>query len=549
MGTFNVTSNGQVVENLTIVSDTDGIIALTFDNVIIRNCRIYHGAGDGILAGNCSNLTIENCRIICTAAPPVGINPGYYNNITLGNVVTGLISNVYLQDGSCGIFTDFCTGIVANFIEGRNFRGPYPRGQLCQFSDGSNCTLSNFSVVNDLNVAWTEDCVNVFNSTNCLIENGLVDGNNSPTGQAVIFDAASSGSANNIDAVNWSNGAFATVTANVTFTNCRAGYSYRPCTQGRGEPSSNSLAFGSFSGATGTVFASCTYFKLINPSNYLFDKDTCLSYDITPFPFVPRNPIQAVTPFMSFVISHPFVSAIADDPVSIAAGEATPSDWNANHTFTGTVPLANMTIAGGDTQVQFNDANILGASSNFTYNKVSGALTLSSGAQTALNVNGTGGFGGILNLDDGGTNYGFVYANPGGMGIFSIGAIPYYVGANGAVIIQMLGAGSSAGDHIQIANSTGGLPYINTDGTSTDINFGIFCKGAGKIFLGNYVNVSNATGVTVLGGATPVLSTTNTVTSGAGALLGTLTNSPKTGDPTTWIPFNDAGVTRYIPAW
>jgi hypothetical protein len=53
----------------------------------------------------------------------------------------------------------------------------------------------------------------------------------------------------------------------------------------------------------------------------------------------------------------------------------------------------------------------------------------------------------------------------------------------------------------------------------------------------------------VPGGTNPVLTTTAAVTSGAGASLGTLTNAPGAGNPTKWIPFNDNGTTRYIPAW
>lgn len=55
--------------------------------------------------------------------------------------------------------------------------------------------------------------------------------------------------------------------------------------------------------------------------------------------------------------------------------------------------------------------------------------------------------------------------------------------------------------------------------------------------------------VTVPGAAAAVLNTTTTVTSGAGSSAGTLTNAPAIGNPTKWIPFNDAGVTRYFPAW
>lgn len=36
---------------------------------------------------------------------------------------------------------------------------------------------------------------------------------------------------------------------------------------------------------------------------------------------------------------------------------------------------------------------------------------------------------------------------------------------------------------------------------------------------------------------------------GAGGSAGTLTNAPAAGNPTKWIPIDDAGTTRYIPAW
>src|SRR5271167_4611003 len=35
----------------------------------------------------------------------------------------------------------------------------------------------------------------------------------------------------------------------------------------------------------------------------------------------------------------------------------------------------------------------------------------------------------------------------------------------------------------------------------------------------------------------------------AGALVGTLTNSPATGNPTKWFPINDGGTIRNIPSW
>lgn len=38
-------------------------------------------------------------------------------------------------------------------------------------------------------------------------------------------------------------------------------------------------------------------------------------------------------------------------------------------------------------------------------------------------------------------------------------------------------------------------------------------------------------------------------TNGSGASAGTLSNAPAVGNPTKWIPIDDNGTTRYIPAW
>ncbi len=49
--------------------------------------------------------------------------------------------------------------------------------------------------------------------------------------------------------------------------------------------------------------------------------------------------------------------------------------------------------------------------------------------------------------------------------------------------------------------------------------------------------------------STTLLATGVSLTNGAGASTGTLTNAPAVGNPTKWIPINDNGTTRYIPAW
>jgi hypothetical protein len=55
--------------------------------------------------------------------------------------------------------------------------------------------------------------------------------------------------------------------------------------------------------------------------------------------------------------------------------------------------------------------------------------------------------------------------------------------------------------------------------------------------------------LTLPGAAVPLLTTTTTITTGAGVGGGTLLNAPAAGNPTKWIPIDDAGVARFIPAW
>jgi hypothetical protein len=64
------------------------------------------------------------------------------------------------------------------------------------------------------------------------------------------------------------------------------------------------------------------------------------------------------------------------------------------------------------------------------------------------------------------------------------------------------------------------------------------------ILTGDFV----ATGSLTIGSAT-LITTTVAFTNGAAALAGTLLNAPAAGNPSKWIPINDNGTTRFIPAW
>ena len=76
-------------------------------------------------------------------------------------------------------------------------------------------------------------------------------------------------------------------------------------------------------------------------------------------------------------------------------------------------------------------------------------------------------------------------------------------------------------------------------------------SGANGNFGGSMkmTNITLLGTLTVPGVAVAAITSTGTFTSGAGASLGTLTNAPAAGNPTSWIKIVDNGVTRYIPAW
>lgn len=72
------------------------------------------------------------------------------------------------------------------------------------------------------------------------------------------------------------------------------------------------------------------------------------------------------------------------------------------------------------------------------------------------------------------------------------------------------------------------------------------------------ISTQNSDSVSITGGVVSaqlrnnqsvLLETTVTLTNGAAAAAGTLSNAPVAGNPTKWVGINDNGTTRYIPAW
>ncbi len=115
-----------------------------------------------------------------------------------------------------------------------------------------------------------------------------------------------------------------------------------------------------------------------------------------------------------------------------------------------------------------------------------------------------------------------------------------------------IGANSAANAAIDIQDAnTGGQewkigPGVGT-GSAAEFNFYNATSSTVLAKLSSAGALTLAAGITT--GSTTLHSTSVSLTNGAGSGAGTITNAPAAGNPTKWVPINDNGTTRYIPAW
>jgi len=297
-GPITVTHDGQVIENLLITGTSGNAININgFKNVIIRNCQITANGGAGISASNADGLQIQNVDINNGVAA-TGVNENssvYQNNIDISSSNGVTINNAKLTGGSSGIYAADSSNLTFTNIEGNNFKGPFPRGQMVQFNNCNTAVLDGFSCVNDPNNSYPEDNISVYKSQNITIENGLIDGNNSITGCAVMVESGSNNCLiKNVDALNQGDASFVSWGAsNVTFEDVRTKDNH--ATSVRGANASGSLIFASASGATGTSFINATYYNPANPDNIELNYNApapLLVKDIKEQDFTAKSPLD-----------------------------------------------------------------------------------------------------------------------------------------------------------------------------------------------------------------------------------------------------------------
>ena len=260
--------------------------------------------------------------------------------------------------------------------------------------------------------------------------------------------------------------------------------------------------------------------------------------------------------------------------------------WTQTQTFNNIVVTGSCTGCGGggtpggaDTSIQFNDGGAFGGFGTWD------------GEQLAVSVSADGGTGGIyvtntantagsaaeigiltlgdtadgytrlaLGVHEGGANFAeFTIAVAGDSGnatpattFTSPGDVVFsasFAGDENLFLLDNPAAGGTS--RFSVSGGEEGVDDVAlTFRATADTGVSLTQSSTNGPYPFLFVGASTYTfdaGITFASASLPA--TTTTFTDGAAAAVGTLTNAPAAGNPTKWIPIDDNGTTRYIPAW
>ena len=289
------TYDGQVIEGLRIEAMNEpGILVENLSNVVIRNVEILHEGAHGISCHRSPGLLIENVSIVHSGART---SSPYENNIDCYRAEGLRVKNARLKGGSAGVYVLESPNVHLSYLEGHNFRGPNPRGQLAQLNMSPNGLLEDFSVVNVVGVARPEDVVSIYQSSRTVVRRGLVDGNDSTYGVGVNIEFSDDCLIEDVDTIHQGNGSFgAHESSNITFRRTRAKDNI--CVdQGRGRPASSGVIWSGYSSVRALRIEDSQHWNRCNPSAIVYDVDRFDLVELSEQDFTPRAPIALSFPW------------------------------------------------------------------------------------------------------------------------------------------------------------------------------------------------------------------------------------------------------------
>lgn len=279
-----ITARNKSIRNKKIITNNIcGLFADSIDNIYIGDCTFYHfgtgfdtgdskafSQGRAIQLMGCNNTFIERCNFVNVKAPKIGQASDYnQNHIFVSGGSNSRIRNVRGKSSSSFLYVESHTNFNASYMEGYDFRGPEPRGQLFQAIDCTNPVLSDFYTYNDQNVSWTEDIVNVGGTTTGFkCDRGLINGLNSPSGSGLLDESAGGSVWQDIDILGYTGGGADVEGPNgVIFNRIRCGFNFLYCRGNQYTPATSTTARNISDSATGVTFttqAGLTWFQLFD---------------------------------------------------------------------------------------------------------------------------------------------------------------------------------------------------------------------------------------------------------------------------------------------
>jgi len=100
---------------------------------------------------------------------------------------------VRVENGSKGVQVHSSPGAQISSVVARNPRGPYPGGNCFAITKSDHTILKDFYCFSDQEIAWNGDSINAWRSSHVIIKDGIVHGNNGPTGMGVMFEGSEKG--------------------------------------------------------------------------------------------------------------------------------------------------------------------------------------------------------------------------------------------------------------------------------------------------------------------------------------------------------------------
>ncbi|GEM_PF-2229326 len=298
-GPITTSRAGQVIENVRVTSTSGTAITVQHDEVVIRNVQVLHQGGPGIRITSASRVHIEGVDIVHTGAPASGQNSDAgLINIDGYNADNLTVTRTRLTRGSSGIYLLQSPDARLSFLEGYDFRGPFPRGQLVQFNNSPGGWVEDFSTINPPETSWPEDVINFYISSDGIVRRGLIDGNNSSNGVAVqIEDGSEHVLVEDVDAVRQSCGCFYAYEGNYnTFRRVRCGdHICTPQPPRNVPPASNGLMFGAnFTefGAHDNRIEDSRYSGPLCSGGLIWDMNAYSLIELTEEDFTARQPIE-----------------------------------------------------------------------------------------------------------------------------------------------------------------------------------------------------------------------------------------------------------------